>query len=122
MTLQEIADELVAGVRDNRTRENLDRLYAADAVSVEAADMGGPREARGIDAIRAKHDWWESNMDVQKADVAGPMLHLPDRFACYFTMTVKEQATGKITDHFEVGVYTVAQGRITREEFYYPLG
>ena len=47
MTLKEIADELVAGCREERTRENLDKLYAADAVSVEPTDMGGGRETVG---------------------------------------------------------------------------
>ena len=40
MTLNEIANELVAGCRENRARANLQTLYAPDAQSVEAADMG----------------------------------------------------------------------------------
>ena len=34
MSLKEIADELVAGCREGREAANLDKLYAADAVSV----------------------------------------------------------------------------------------
>ena len=45
MDLKQIAEELVAGCREGRAKENLDKLYAADAVSVEAADaMGMGRE------------------------------------------------------------------------------
>ena len=40
MTLQEIANELVAGCREDRERQNLDRLYALDAISVN--DRKGP--------------------------------------------------------------------------------
>ncbi|MFV0515251.1 MAG: SnoaL-like domain-containing protein [Jhaorihella sp.] len=119
MNLREIADELVAGCRENRERANLDKLYADDAVSVEAADMGGGREAAGLAAIRAKHDWWESNMEVLETRVAGPMLHGDDRFAVIFRVKAREKATGKISEMEEVGVYHLRDGRIAREEFFY---
>ena len=38
MTLQEIADKLVEGCRNNTAAGNLEALYSADAVSVEAMD------------------------------------------------------------------------------------
>ena len=65
MTLQEIAAELVAGCREGREVENLGKLYADDAVSVEAAvPPGMDREAKGLDAIRGKHAWWDENNEV----------------------------------------------------------
>ena len=119
MTLKDIADQLVAGCREDRARANLDRLYAADAVSVEAADMGQGREAAGLDAIKDKHDWWEANMEMLGGSVTGPMLHGDDRFAVIFRMTAREKATGNVSEMEEVAIYTVADGRIVREEFYY---
>lgn len=121
MNLKRIADELVAGCRENRARDNLDKLYSPDAVSVEAADMGQGREARGLDAIKAKHDWWEDAMEVLDGDIVGPMLHGEDRFAVIFRVKAREKATGDVTDMEEVGIYTVRDGRITREEFFYAL-
>lgn len=122
MTLEEIAAELVAGVQENRAKENLETLYAPDAVSVEAIDMGQGREAKGLDAIRAKHDWWEGAMEMLEASHDGPFLHGPDRFAVYFKMKTREIATGKEHAMSEVGVYTVAGGKIVREEFFYTAG
>ncbi len=119
MDLKAIADELVAGCRENRVGANLDALYSTDAVSVEAVDMGKGREAVGLDAIKAKHDWWESEMEVLDGSVRGPMLHGEDRFAVIFQMKAREKATGKISDMEEVGLYTVANGKIVREEFFY---
>jgi hypothetical protein len=119
MTLNQIAADLVAGVREGRARENLDRLYAPDAVSVEALDMGGGREAAGLDAIRAKHDWWEGNMEMLGGDVEGPFPFPPDRFAVYYTMKTRNRATGEVGEGAEVGVYHVRDGRIVREEFFY---
>ncbi len=119
MELKEIAEELVAGCRENRTRANLDKLYAADAVSVEAADMGGGREAVGLDAIKSKHDWWDNSMEMLDGDITGPMLHGDDRFAVIFRVKAREKATGNISEMEEVAVYHIADGRIVREEFFY---
>lgn len=120
MTLKDIAGELVAGCRENRAKENLPKLYAKDAVSVEAQDMDGSgRETTGVDAIRGKHEWWENNMEVTGGTISDPMLHGDDRFAVIFEMQGKEKATGKSFDMKEVGVYHVADGKIVREEFFY---
>ena len=121
MSLHEIAQELVAGCRENRAKENLTKLYAPDAVSVEAADMGQGREARGVEAISAKHDWWESTMEVEEAHVSDPMPHGDDRFAVIFKMRAGEKGSGQMMDMEEVALYTVADGKITREEFFYAM-
>jgi ketosteroid isomerase-like protein len=120
MTLEEIAAELVAGCREGREKENLGRLYAPDAVSVEGADMGGQgAETRGLAGIRAKHEWWEGAHIVHCGTVEGPFTHQPDRFAVIFDIDAENRETGERNRIREVGVYTVAGGRITREEFYY---
>jgi ketosteroid isomerase-like protein len=119
MTLKEIADELVAGCREDRTRENLDKLYATDAVSVEPTDMGGGRETVGLQGIHGKHDWWEANFDVPALTVEGPFLHGDDRFAVIFDMETVNKASGERRKDREVGVYHVQGGKIVREEFFY---
>ncbi|SLN11722.1 nuclear transport factor 2 family protein [Ruegeria meonggei] len=120
MNLREIADELVAGCRENRSKENLEKLYAVDAVSVEAQDfMDMGRETRGRDAIRGKHEWWESAHEVSGAKVNGPFPHGDDRFAVIFEVQGKVKESGESFDMREVGVYHVADGKIVREEFFY---
>ncbi|GHF47225.1 nuclear transport factor 2 family protein [Seohaeicola zhoushanensis] len=120
MDLKSIASELVAGCREGREVANLDRLYAADAVSVEAADMSGNgRETRGLAGIKGKHEWWNGAMEVTGGTISDPMLHGDDRFAVVFEMQGKEKATGKAFDMKEVGVYHVKDGKIVREEFFY---
>ena len=119
MTLQDIANELVAGCREDRARANLDKLYAPDAVSVEPTDMGGGRESRGLAAIRGKHDWWEANFDVPVLTVEGPFLHGDDRFAVVFDMETVNKANGERRKDREVGIYHVTGGKIVREEFFY---
>lgn len=119
MTLPEIANELVAGCREDRARANLDRLYAADAVSVEAADMGGGRETPGLAGIHGKHDWWEANFLTHGLTVEGQFCHGDDRFAVIFGMDTENKTTGKRHQEREVAVCHVAGGKTLREEFFY---
>ena len=122
MELQAIADELVAGCREERETANLDKLYAPDAVSVEAVDFGDGREVRGIDAIKGKHAWWNSTFELLGQTVSDPMPHGDDRFAVIFEAKTKNKETGEVDEMREVGVYHVANGKIVREEFFYPTG
>lgn len=121
MDLKNIANELVAGCREGREGENLGKLYAPDAVSVEAADMGQGREVQGVDAIKGKHEWWNSTTEVTSASVSDPMLHGEDRFAVIFEVAGRDKESGKAFEMKEVGVYHVADGRIVREEFFYSM-
>jgi ketosteroid isomerase-like protein len=119
MTWKEIADELVAGCREHRERANLIRLYAPDAVSVEAMDMGNGRETQGLAGIDGKHQWWEDNHTITGGKVEGPFLHGEDRFAVIFAMQGTNKSDGKSFDMSEVGIYQVRDGKIVREEFFY---
>ncbi|WP_170759639.1 nuclear transport factor 2 family protein [Ruegeria lacuscaerulensis] len=120
MNLKEIADELVAGCREDRAKENLSKLYAPDAVSVEAMEMEGMgRETHGVDAIRGKHEWWEGAHEVSGASVSDPFIHGDDRFAVIFEVQGKVKESGETFDMREVGIYHVADGKIVREEFFY---
>ncbi len=120
MTLEEIAKELVAGCREGREKANLHVLYAADAVSVEGADMAGMGQAvTGVDAILGKHAWWADNHIIHGGSAEGPFLHAPDKFAVLFAMDVETKADGKRQEFREIAVYHVADGKIVREEFFY---
>lgn len=117
MTVSELAQALVDGCRSGTETANLDRLYAPDAVSVEAQDNGNGRVAEGLDAIRAKHAWWAENATVHASEVEGPFPHGDDRFAVIFRMDAT--MFGARNQVAEVAVYRVAAGRIVREEFFY---
>ena len=124
MDMKEIARELAAGCRAGsaEVKANLDRLYAEDAVSVEAADMSGQgRETHGLEAIKGKHEWWESAMEEHASSVMGPFWHGEDRFALFFEVEATDKASGERSRMREIGHYQVADGRIVREEFFYAL-
>ncbi len=119
MDLREIATELVAGCREGREIENLTRLYAPDAASVEAQSATGSRETVGLDGIRGKHAWFGQTYEIVASRVEGPFLHGEDRFAVIFEIEARERGTGEAMQMKEVAVYHVAGGRIVREEFFY---
>ncbi|MEM9144622.1 MAG: nuclear transport factor 2 family protein [Pseudomonadota bacterium] len=121
-SLQEIADALVAHCRNNTERDGLDTLYAPDAVSVEAMAMPGTdsREVQGIAGIKGKHDWWDSAFEVHDAKVDGPYPHGDDRFGVIFEIDCTERASGNRSQMKEMAIYHVADGKIVREEFFYP--
>jgi hypothetical protein len=122
MTTNEIAKKYVDLVKDRKNEECLDTLFAKDAVSVEAAaPPGGERTATGLEAIRGKSKWWADNHTVHKAEVFGPYPH-DDRFAVRFVYDVTNKPSGKRLTMDEVGLFTVANGKITREEFFYSVG
>ncbi len=120
---KEVAEQLVAHCRNHTEAEGLRTLYAPDAVSVEAADMGGTgRETKGVEAIQGKHDWWFSSHEVHDSAVEGPFMHGDDRFGVIFEMEVSRKDTGERMPRMkELGIYHVANGHIVREEFFYAM-
>ena len=121
MTTLEIANKLVELCRQGKYTE-AQALYAPDAVSVEAgAPPGAQREAVGLAAIKAKGEWWSANHEIHSASITGPWPH-DDRFIVGFQFEVTPKATGQRMKMDEVGLYTVTDGKIVREEFFYSGG
>lgn len=117
MNTEEVAQKVVALCRKGAWIEAIDSLYAKDIVSVEASGMGGGSpEARGIDQVRKKTEWWSANMEVHGMDVSGPFV-AHDRFVVQFDVDVTDKNSNKRMQMSEVGVYTVKDGKIVREEF-----
>jgi ketosteroid isomerase-like protein len=119
--LKATAEKLVSYCREGKEQQGLGELYAPDAVSVEAMAMdGGDRESRGVEAIRAKHAWWNNSFQVHDLKVEGPFLHGDNAFAVIFEMETSPKAGGERTHMREVAVYHAdPAGKIVREEFFY---
>ncbi|MEM1385169.1 MAG: nuclear transport factor 2 family protein [Pseudomonadota bacterium] len=120
-TLMEVGTKLVALSQAGKAREGLDTLYSEDAVSVEAARMPGAEgtETHGLPAIRGKHDWWDSTMEMHSASAEGPFFHGEDSFGVIFEADVTDKENGRRMQMKELGIYTIKDGKIVREEFYY---
>ncbi len=114
-----VAQELVDLCRSGRNGEAIEKLYSEKIVSIEPVKNGDmPAETTGIDAVRGKHQWWTENMLVHSADVSGPFIG-EDGFAVYFNFDTTFKPTGKRSAMKEMARYTVADGKIVKEEFFY---
>ena len=121
MTTVEIANKLVELCKQGKHHE-AKALYADDAVSVEAfAPPGMDRTSTGLAAIRAKGEWWNANHEIHSAMVAGPWP-FDDRFIVGFKFEVTHKPSGRRLTMEEMALYTIRDGKIVREEFFYNAG
>jgi hypothetical protein len=99
-------------------------LYSDDVVNVEGADMPNmPATTQGRKDVLAKAEWWEANHTVHAATVTGPFMGLrPDQFAVLFDLDITARESGLRSRLAEVGLYTVKDGKVVREEFLYLMG
>ena len=116
---QEVANQLVDFCRKGQMLEAITALYSNDVVSVEATPMpDGTREARGLDAIRGKNEWWIAEHEVNSATVEGPLVS-DARFCVRLVYDITNKKSGNRMTMDELAVYQVKDGKIVREEFFY---
>ena len=113
---------LVELCREGKFEDALNELYHQDIKSIEAAAMPGMEQVQnGLDAVRAKNQWWMENNEVHSCEVAGPYPQ-PDqnRFAVHFKLDTTCKMRGR-QQMEEVALYTVdaGSGKIIQEEFMY---
>ena len=117
MNTKEVAEKVVKLVRKQAWYEAFDTLYDKDIVSVEAFSMGGgPTETRGKEGLRGKIDWWVNAMEVHSFKASEPFVG-HDRFVVQYDADVTDKKSKQRRQMSEVGVYTVKNGKIVREEF-----
>ena len=117
MNTEETASKLVELCRKGEWMQAVDSLYGDDIVSVEAEAMGAaPAEMRGLAQVRDKTRWWLENHEVHDAKVSGPFV-ARDKFVVRFDIDVTDKAHNKRMQISEVGIYTVKDGKVVREEF-----
>lgn len=117
-----VANELVALCREGRNMDAIEKFYSPNIVSVESAgspDM--PAEMHGIEAVRGKNQWWFDNNDVHGAEVNGPFVNTNNQFAVEYTFETTFKPTGTRSTMREMALYTVENGHIVHEHFYYNM-
>lgn len=109
-----IGRDLVSMFNRGLFKEIEDKFWSPSIVSVEGIGMAW----HGRKAVEAKNNGWMEQNEIQGAAAEGPFVGASG-FAVKFRMDVVERASGKRTVMDEVGVYTVQDGKIVREEFMY---
>jgi ketosteroid isomerase-like protein len=117
MTPREVAEEFAALCKAGQHEEAGARFWSDDIVSREAME-GEMAELRGRAAVKGKGEWWYANHDVHSATTTGPFVN-GDAFTLIFELDVTFKQTGQRSQMKEVGLYTVRDGKVVEERFFY---
>ena len=120
MTTQEVANRLVELCREGKYEQTVKELYSPDIVSVEAE--GTPnRIVKGLDEIARKGIKFESMLEKVNTSVITDPIVADNFFSCAMLMNVQMKGVPVAIDMDEICVYTVNNGKIVREEFFYTI-
>lgn len=119
MTTADIAADFAALCKAGKWDEAGEKYWSTDIVSVEAGGPDGMDPvSRGIDAVRGKGEWWYANHEVHSVEASGPYVN-GDQFILRFKMDVTPKASGERMLMDEDALYTVKDGKVVEERFFY---
>jgi hypothetical protein len=109
----ELGIQLVAAFNQGKGDEWIHGVWSSDIVSVEG---GANTEWVGRKSVLAKAEEWFKQNTLLGGAAEGPYVGATG-FAVKFHIHIRDNATGAEMRAEEVGVYTVRDGKIIREEF-----
>ena len=120
MSVQMVAAKFMDLCNQGKHFEVMRTMYAPEMVSVE----GDGKETVGKEAVIHKSEVFQGNNAITGQDLRGPFFcgdanASSGKFAVYMSITFTPKGGSKAQTHDEVGLYTVKNDVITREEFYY---
>jgi hypothetical protein len=115
----DVGKSLVELARSGRGTEVERKWWSPGVVSIEG--LGISMEWVGSKAAHQKGVDWEADHVVHGVEIAGPFVGASG-FAVHYKMDIETKSTGQREKMEEVGVYTVQNGKIVREEFMYRVG
>ena len=116
MSVSEIAQDLANLCRSGNFLEAMEKYYDDEIESVEP--MGPEPVSAGLDAVRAKSQWWMENFEVHGVEISGPFVNENTQsFAVGFLLDATNKQTGERRTMNEIGVYVVEDEKIIEEQF-----
>jgi hypothetical protein len=119
MSVKTVAERFVELCREGKNFDVMRTMYAPNIVSVE----GDGAETAGQAAVIRKSEQWAEVNTFHGETVRGPFFnggtHREGQFAVFFNLDITRKATGTRLTLEEVGLYTVKDDKIIREQFYY---
>ena len=117
MSTADLAKAFTEMLKAGHHEEAAQKFNSPDIVSIEP--MEGPRaRVQGTAAVKAKSDWFYNAHELHSASAEGPFVN-GDQFSVLFNMDVTTKETGQRMAMQEVGLYTVKDGKIVEEKFFY---
>lgn len=119
--VMDVGNKLVDLCKRNETMKAVETLYSPNIESIEAEEMPNfPSKMKGLDSIKAKNEKWARDNEVHSVDVLGP-FPAGDRFAVVYKWDSTHKPTNKRMKFEEVALYSVKDGKIVKEEFFYKM-
>lgn len=94
-----------------------EKYWADDVVSIEAAASPMAR-VEGREAVMGKSGWWYTNHEVHSTTTKGLYIN-GDQIAIHWRMEVTFKKSGQRMAMDEVALYTIKDGKIAEERFFY---
>ncbi|WP_448585175.1 SnoaL-like domain-containing protein [Thermaurantiacus sp.] len=116
MDIRDLAEEFAELCAAGRGEEAAARYWADDIRTYEAVP-GEYAETHGKDQALEKARWWAENHEVHEIEVEGPFVN-GNQFLLYWEIEVTPKG-GEREDIEEMVLYTVEEGRIVEERYFY---
>ena len=120
MSVRTVADRFMELCNEGKHFEFMRGFYAPEMVSVEASG----KEYVGKEPVIRKSEVFQGDNAIHSQLLRGPFF-LGDasgksgKFAVHSVLEFSPKAGGARSTHEEVGIYTVKDDVVTREEFFY---
>ena len=120
MSVETVAGKFMELCNQGKHFEVMRTMYAPGMISVE----GDGKETVGKEPVIRKSEIWQGNNTIHGQDLRGAFFcgdpgASAGRFAVYSALEYGPKAGGERRTQEEVGLYTVKNDMITREEFFY---
>jgi hypothetical protein len=120
MSVETVAQKFMELCSQGKHFEFMRTFYAPEVVSVE----GDGKEYVGKEPVIHKSEVFQGNNNILGQDLRGPFFcgdanASSGRFGVYTSIEFAPKAGGERVKHEEVGLYTVKNDTVTREEFFY---
>ena len=118
--IDDVARDFTAMLRLGQFEAAGERYWADAVISVEPADLpiGIPALVFGIDAARGKARFRFGEGRIDDLGIDGPFV-TGDQFALFLDMLITNTANGAAQPFTEIAIFTVRDGRIIEERFFY---
>jgi len=116
-TTQDIAQQLIAYLREEKNVAAIDALYD-DAIETVEADPARTRSGKAT--VRASMQGFADTHTFHYTTISEPLVS-GNSFALHLRFEATNTATGQSFSVDEIGVYTVKAGLIVREQFFYDV-
>ena len=120
IAIHDIAEDFREMQLAGRVQDAAEKYSSADIKSIEPGDLsdGTPAIVRGLSAAREKLARRLAQNAIEDIVIDGPFI-TGNRFALFIDMQIVDRATGIRRPFSEIAIFTVRDGKIAEERFFY---